>query len=358
MTRSLAAFALALVACSAVRADDPLAWKRLPPLPDPIGFAGSFAGTSGDTLIVAGGANFPDAPPWEGGVKTWTDRVFLLDRPDGSWRESEARLGQPLGYGVSISTDEGLICLGGSDASRHYDEVFSLKFVEGQLTRTELPSLPRLCANACGTRVGDTIYIAGGRESPTADEAMKTFWSLDLSLPPSERRWIELEPWPGPPRMLAVAAAQGDSFYLFSGTELSATPDGMVCRSYLKDAYRYRPGSGWTRLADLPRPTVAAPSPAAAVGAERLIVFGGDDGSKTDLATPAAHPGFPNTVLAYDVADDRWATVGETPAPFVTTPLVAWRDGFVVPGGEVRPGVRTPAVFAASPASRRPGSAD
>jgi len=31
------------------------------------GVAGAFPGITGDKLIVAGGANFPDKKPWEGG---------------------------------------------------------------------------------------------------------------------------------------------------------------------------------------------------------------------------------------------------------------------------------------------------
>ena len=52
-------------------------WEKLPPLPDREGFAGSFAGVSGDALLVAGGANFPGAKPWEGGAKAWTCSLTL-----------------------------------------------------------------------------------------------------------------------------------------------------------------------------------------------------------------------------------------------------------------------------------------
>ena len=44
------------------------AWRELPPLPDAHGFAGAYAGVSGGNLIVAGGANFPDGAPGDGGV--------------------------------------------------------------------------------------------------------------------------------------------------------------------------------------------------------------------------------------------------------------------------------------------------
>jgi len=52
--------------------------RELPPLPDPRGVAGVFAGVSGNALLVAGGANFPGQPPWEGGQKKWNNEVYVL----------------------------------------------------------------------------------------------------------------------------------------------------------------------------------------------------------------------------------------------------------------------------------------
>jgi len=61
-------------------------WKRLPSLPDNEGFAGPLAGVSNGALIVAGGANFPDKKPWDGGKKVWYDTVFVLEKPNGEWK--------------------------------------------------------------------------------------------------------------------------------------------------------------------------------------------------------------------------------------------------------------------------------
>ncbi len=87
-------------------APDLLEWSQLPPLPDPVGLAGPFAGVSGepsnDVLIIAGGANFPDGPPWEGHPKVWHDRVFVLTDPEANWT-SGFKLKRPLGYGVSVT---------------------------------------------------------------------------------------------------------------------------------------------------------------------------------------------------------------------------------------------------------------
>src|SRR4051794_13907380 len=55
----------------------PLVWRPLPDLPDPLGLAGAFAGVSSGALLVAGGANFPNGMPWDGGAKVWQDRVWV-----------------------------------------------------------------------------------------------------------------------------------------------------------------------------------------------------------------------------------------------------------------------------------------
>ena len=191
--------------------------------------------------------------------------------------------------------------------------------------------------------IGNTIYVAGGIETPTATTALKTFWSLDLAAPQSS--WRELEPWPGPARMLAVAAVLGQTFYLASGTDLTGNEEGKPVRTYLKDAYCFHANEGWKRIADIPRPAVAAPTPAPIIGNDTFLVISGDDGTKVDFKPPDAHPGFPKSVLAYKANTDTWKEFGNAPLGQVTTPIVEWNDGFVIPSGEIRPGIRTPAIW-------------
>jgi N-acetylneuraminic acid mutarotase len=124
----------------------PISWKQLPDIPDRTGFAAPFAGVSGDALIVAGGANFPDAMPWDGGKKVWYDSVFVLEQPHGEWKKV-SKLPGPLGYGVSFTTANGVLCAGGSDATQHHSEVFSLSWIENELRIKSLPSLPKPMAN-------------------------------------------------------------------------------------------------------------------------------------------------------------------------------------------------------------------
>ena len=341
MLRFPATFLLLL----AITARAELEWSELPPLPDPLGLAGTFAGTSGGALVVAGGANFPDGPPWDGGAKAWHDRIYVLEDPGGPWREA-GRLPRPLGYGVSASTDEGILCIGGSDATRHHPEVLRLRWTGSRVELDELPPLPVPLANLAGAAVDGRMHVVGGSTSPDATTASRRHFSFDGAA------WTELEPLPGEGRILPVAGTRDGALFVFSGASLAADAAGNPVRSYLRDAWKYDASRRWVRLADLPRPAVAAPSPAPAPGASHLLVIGGDDGSRVGFQPPSRHPGFTREVLAYDSITDTWTPSPPVPdtleAP-VTTPVVRWNDRLVVPTGEVRPAVRSPQVLEAAP---------
>jgi N-acetylneuraminate epimerase len=318
-----------------------LNWLQLPSLPDPIGFAGPFVGTSGGALIVAGGANFPNAMPWDGGQKVWYDSIFVLSNPDARWLTG-FKLPRPLAYGVSVSTPNGILCTGGSDAHRHYRDVFLLSWLNGKIQTRTFPPLPRPMANGCGALVGSTFYLAGGTENPDATNALHTFWSMDIN--EQNPAWKELDPWPGPPRMLAVAGASDGAFFLFSGVELSGDTAGKPVRHYLKDAYRFTPRDGWKRIANLPRAAVAAPSPAVSHNTQLLIVSG-DDGALVNFEPKSKHPGFPKDILAYDVSADEWTRLTNSQISRATAPVVEWNGLAVIANGESKPGYRTPEVW-------------
>ncbi|MBA4147483.1 MAG: sodium/solute symporter [Verrucomicrobia bacterium] len=314
-------------------------------MPDKTGVAGPFSGVSGNALIVAGGANFPDAMPWEGGKKIWHDAIYVLPGPKTEWKIGFT-LPRPNGYGISITTAEGLVCIGGGDVNEHFTDVFLLKWEKEKITTKKLPPLPMPSAFGSGALLGNSIYVAGGIETPDATNTMHVFWSLDLSKP--NGKWEELEPWPGPARMLAVAAAQDGSFFLAGGTDLFAGPDGKPQRTYLDDAFRYTPEKGWKEIAKMPRPAVAAPSPAPTIGRSHFLVMSGDDGSKLGFQPVDEHPGFPKEILAYHTITDTWTRMENAPFAHVTVPAVNWEGRIVIPSGEVRPGVRSPAIWSAT----------
>jgi N-acetylneuraminate epimerase len=316
-----------------------LEWNRLEPLPNPHGVAAPFAGVSGNSLIVAGGANFPAAKPWAGGTKVWHKDVWVLEQSNGKWK-SAGPLAMPRAYGVSATYRDEVICAGGSDDTKHYDDVFTLAWRVGGPQMHTLPSLPQPLANACGAILDGTLYIAGGIATPSATNALSTFFALDLET----SRWRTLPSWPGPPRMLAMAAVQDGAFFVVGGASLRPAERGPV-REYLRDGYRFDAKSGWRKIAELPFPVAAAPSPAPTFGNDSFLVLASDDGSRAHMAPLPEHPGFNAKVLAYNTKRDVWTQIGTNPAPRVTVPVVRWNDRWIVPSGEVRPGVRSPEVW-------------
>jgi N-acetylneuraminic acid mutarotase len=320
-----------------------LNWQQLPSLPDPIGFGGPIGGVSGGALIVGGGSNFTNGMPWEGGAKSWYDTAFVLEQPAGKWK-SGLKLPHVCAYAVSVTTPDGVICIGGADAQKHLTNVFRLVWEKGRLNATALAPLPLPIAYACGASVNDSVYIAGGTDSPDAARALKKFLRLDLKT----GQWEELDPWPGPARMLAVAASVRGSFYLAGGANLAPDANGKPARTYLTDAYYFTPGQGWNTLASMPHPAVAAPTPAPNTGEAGFMIVGGDDGSLVNFEPKSKHPGFPKRVLLFDAQKNAWSVEGEVPASRATLPTAPWRGRVALISGEARPGVRSPEVWSVS----------
>lgn len=313
--------------------------RELPPLIRPV--AGQFTGTTAGKLVVAGGTYWT-AAPWASGKKIWTDEIQVLDPGAAAWRIA-GRLPQFAAYGAALSTSDSIILVGGQTETGASAATLRLRVVGDRLELTSLPDLPRPAMMLGATVIGDTIYVAGGQDSPTSTIARRDFLALDLSRP--DAGWQSLEPLPGAGRILPVVAAQDGAVYVISGAELFPNADGQPDRRYLTDAYRYRPGGGWIRIGDAPRAAVGAPS--LARGGSHLFVFGGDDGANFPVIQQLrdAHPGFARDVLGFHTITNTWARAGELPAGLVTTAAVEWQGQIVIPGGEDRPGHRSSQVL-------------
>ena len=318
---------------------------ELPPLPDKVGVAGAFAGISGDALLVAGGANFHDKPPWEGGVKKWHDEIYVLPHGATNWLTG-FKLPRPLAYGVAVPFDDGVLCLGGNNAEGHYRDVFLLRWREGRVQiTTPFPLLPQPLVNACGGQCMGQIWLAGGEATPGATRANTGVWRLKPAA--AQPVWERLPDLPAPGRTLAMAAVSGNTIYILGGVALSAGADGKPVRRYLSDVYAL-PGNAtaWEHKKDLPVPLAAAPNPAPVVGSGWVALIGGDDGSHYNFQPPTEHPGFSSSILLWHPSRTLTRLAGVLTASRVTTTAVFWRGEIIVASGEVRPGVRSPAVRA------------
>lgn len=336
-------------------------WTQVKQLPDAEGFAGLYAGVTDGALVVAGGSNFPGGKrPWDNAGKVWYDDIFVLKSINGTWMKA-GKLPHAMGYGVALTYNNSVICVGGGDSKQCYSDVFSITSDDNKIRINHLSSLPEPLMNSCGVISNDVLYIIGGTTSPTG-ETQNNFWCLSLKKSGKEHHWKKLETLPGKSRMLATAGAFDGSIYIFGGTHLY--PSGQVLqREYLKDCWKYTDHK-WKSIAELPYALVATPSPAY-TSASSLFLFGGDDGSyaKQTFVIKDRHPGFRNEILSYDVYNNTWKVADRIPvdhkqdsatnphnsvyAP-VTTPLVIWHNKIVLAGGEARPGVRSNRVLVAS----------
>lgn len=316
-------------------------WRALPALPQSLG--GQFVGTVGDRLVVAGGSHWDGVPrPWDGGKKVWSAAIYTLERGATAWNRSGS-LPVPLGYGVTVSDGGAMLCIGGQTPDGNTAKVYRLRWSSGAIAIDTLPDLPAPVSNTAGALAGRTIYVAAGQSTPSSLEGLKTFWSM--SLDHAEVGWHALPSWPGPPRILPMAAASPDAFYLIGGAELTGAPGPPVGRRFLKDVCRYRAGQGWDRLPDLP----AASSAGYAVmdGAD-VVVMGGNDGEYADreFEVKDNHPGFPLHVFRLKPGAKAWSPSGKLPSSLVTSGLTRWGDEVVIAGGEDRPGHRSARVVA------------
>ncbi|HND62281.1 MAG TPA: hypothetical protein PLB90_12445, partial [Opitutaceae bacterium] len=321
------------------------AWRKLPPYPQEPGMAGPMVGIDRGTLLALGGANFPDRPPWDGGIKRYYDPVFALAPGARAWAEV-GRLPVPRAYGATVSVTEGIFYAGGENADEVFqDTVFAQGDARGFTLRAG-PRLPAPITSAAAVALGRHIYLAGGYGPGMPRISRNCFWRLDLDRP--GQGWEELPTWPGPTRALAVMAAVAGAVYVISGIEVRAKPGGAnqetEAPEYLRDAYRFDPRSGWERLPDLPWSVLAAPSPApVTTQPPRVWVLGGVDGRQVGRL-PRATP-LPNDLLYFDVASGAWKHGAEPwPTPVVCIPSFATPDGWVLATGETMAGRRTTAV--------------
>lgn len=344
-----------------------------PSLPSPC--ANGSAAQVGDTIYLAGGCSGL-------GLETAMQNVWALDlskRPDYAAMSAEDLKALAERRAVALTPEE-TGALGSRDAN---------KAAEARKGLVE----KLLASDAAAAAWGDASLeelmeeAKKGSVAPTSVEATER-QDLAKALVSGERQallhalerfhwgdfvWKPVLPWPGPTRAFNLTVAQhngiADCLYIISGRR--NTPDGASVM-FLTDVYEFNPsaydasafdpttlaysGSGrqanpWRKRADVPRCVCAGLG--IGVGQSHIFVLGGADGSlffKSDELKDD-HPGFPKEALAYHTITNTWVSAGAMPAAHVTTIPVQWGDSIIIPSGEVRPRVRSPKIWQATPVS-------
>ena len=338
------------VSCNA--ADLELNWQALPEFPVQ-GVAGPLVGFSGDTLIVAGGANFSFSQgedAWsETATKVWHDDAYILSLSGSvvsEWRGG-FQLQSPIAYSAVVSTPHGMICMGGEDSQAVSKKCFILCMDGDQLVQKPLPDLPQPCSYGAAAVIGDQVYLAGGLNGQ--GQILHNFWRLDLSQlvsGGSEFRWEELPAWPGPERMLNLTLAQHNGtetcIYVVSGRSGRALEGGAPGDDVLRDVYEFSPQiRRWRCRSDIPQGMYAGAG--AAVGALQILILSGVDSKTASLPMSLRdqHPGFSLRTWAYNTVSDTWTDAGSSPENQIVTPAVTREDEIFLVAGEIKPRIRS-----------------
>tara|TARA_S200000501_G_scaffold86535_1_gene79461 strand:+ start:7443 stop:9869 length:2427 start_codon:yes stop_codon:yes gene_type:complete len=301
-------------------------------------------------------------------------------------------------YGVTITTDDGLICIGGewgtdnnnNDQKKISNKTFIIRYLgngEVDIDYNSLPPTPEPIYAMGGAKIGTDVYIVGGKNNT---KETKSFWKLNLLL---KDKWQILEPWEGSPRSHLVVESQSDGIneclYIFSGRFY----DPKRGWQFLTDGFKYNPKIGnWEIIADVGTSLTDSTSicvmaaPSINLGANHIAVFSGVSGeifNKSEQNIPnkrynlekksnlnnagelglkkwsmvGSQPGFSKDVLIYHTITNTWNKFGKIPdsirgkvvGSHVTTNAVKWGNDIIIASGEVRPGVSSPKVWSITP---------
>lgn len=338
------------------------------------GVAGAFSGLSNGRIILAGGSNFPQGYPWEGGRKHYSDDVYLLTPgPDGNYACTllpDVKFpaeGKGLAHGASVTAGNHLYCFGGTGSDGLNRTVYRLTCTGGSVRIDSVSRLPDDFTPVAATAAGNNLYIHG--VGPSAN--------LLYAYTPSSGRWKELAACPAARRSEgAVLVRQHDgheeALYLIGGRDVT---DGTL--TLFTDVWEYTPvHNTWKHKGEIipdgdHAPVVVMAPAAVPYGSGHILVLGGDDGREfsrrfaleqaiASTDDPAErdslsreltrafteHPGFSRDILAYHAITDTWIRLGTSaePLPAVTTAVLSGNN-IVLPSGEASPGVRSDRVL-------------
>lgn len=331
------------------------------PGPGGHGSAGAYVGVVDDAVLMAGGSDFLGLKPWEGGVKTWLDEIWVI-RDNGGKISCDlldgVELPQGMGNGCSVSTGKELLCLGGMTSGGFTPVILSVRKSGASFDVSEVGVLPDGFVPNAAEYYKGYVYVAGSRGGRNAM----------LRLNPSTWQAKELSPCPD--RLLSEGSVlvhqhdgRQDALFLIGGRGVDEEGIHIAGR-----VWEYVPGRDeWLPKAEFNdggEPMELMYSSAVKYGSANILVFGGDDGvefrkrealsAKPDAADElreafVSHDGFSGKVFSYHVVTDTWIcleTLGFTlPA---CSKAVSLGGKIIIPSGEVRPGVRSNEILVAT----------
>lgn len=358
---------LVVASTAQTKYEAPIAWKQsgvLPVQPNGLihmGLSGVVSGLVGDQIIIAGGNNFPEGLPWEGGIKKYYKRVIVYNnQKDTLLNTFTFNLPANVAYAAVAQLKDGIFYAGGENENGPLSSAYLIKKSKSQSFEIiELPSLPIAISNAVAVATENAVYVLGGANKEgisnkvwkLALNNIKKGWTVQASLPQ--------------PTSFAAAAIANEHIYIIGGRCKEANGISKI----YKEVYAFNVENNfWEQKASLPE-TVSAAC-ALAIGNGKILFIGGDKGvvfhevemlaakiaATTDTTIKKeltvvknnlqkTHPGFSKDVLAYDASLNKWSPYAQLSfAAPVTTNAFLFNHKIILPVGEIKPGIRTPYI--------------
>jgi len=333
-----------------------------------LGYAGMLGGTHKQVIIAAGGANFPNGVPWEGGKKVWSKNIYILE--GNQWRLSSKTLPIPLAYSASVSIADGILSIGGENEAITSNKVLLLTYNPStkEVEIAEYPDLPEPLAYTSAVVIDDYVYVVGGKN---AEKSTNAFYRLNWI---EKRAWEKLTDFPALPRAVHCIAVQETStnkkLFVIGGRNQVAGKLSQALTNYLSYDLKTQIWQDEGELLIDGKPRVLMGASAETMGSMHIMIYGGSDevlfnelesisvqlaNEQDDLIKQELerkrndilnkHPGFSKDILAYNAITKKWFVYDTRPTQIPVTAL-AFKDkqDFVIVSGEVSPGIRSPQV--------------
>lgn len=332
-----------------------------------IGLAGPITGLVGDYLLIGGGANFSDLPPWDGGAKEIHKEVFIY-RKEGTelCLAAQDSLSMAVAYAASLSLPNGLLVIGGEtpDGKTAACRLIKYDSPTKKITVSDFPNLPIPLANMGAVVHGNKLLVAGGETPDAVSDQV-----LQLDLAHLEKGWVCVGKLPYAVSHLQLLSNSQHDLYLLGGrrahSERPSTLYHELCCSTDN-------GITWSKQTDIP--FSAAAGTACLLPDQGIWLLSADRGNTFHQvetlifdakkeANPSQrqklidaknklqinHPGFGKEVWRYDLQLKKWNRMGDLPSNGpVTTTAVVWGDMVILPSGEIKAGVRSPQIMIAT----------
>jgi cyclically-permuted mutarotase family protein len=364
-------FCLVFTSAAQKKYEPPITWKQsgvLPVQPNGLihmGLSGVVSGVVGDQIIIAGGNNFPEGLPWEGGIKKYYNRVIVYNnQKDTLLNTFTFNLPANVAYAAVAQLKDGIFYAGGENENGPLSSAYFIKKSKSQSFEIiELPSLPIAISNAVAVATENAVYVLGGANKEGVSNKV---WKLSLNN--FKKGWTAQASMPQPTAFSAAAIAN-EHIYIMGGRCKEANGISKI----YKEVYAFDVENNfWEQKASLPETVSAACAVAIDnnkilfIGGDKIVVFHEVEMLAAKIAATAdttikkeltvvknnlqkTHPGFSKDVLAYDATLNKWSPYAQLnfTAP-VTTSAFLFNHKILLPVGEIKPGIRTPYIWVGS----------